>query len=186
MLKADHMRSLPEFFTDVDDPRRRQGLRHPLPTVLAIAAAATLCGVRGYQAMAEWANGLSQRARERFRCRRRRGRYEVPSQYVIYDVLIRVDPAQLDRALQRWNAVHGVTDEALVIDGRILCSAIRHDEAPLPPRALRPPPLGVVAYPGRPTLVQQSATFPSTPPVRLDVPMTSAPPSPYSKSSNRT
>ena len=37
MISADTMRSLPDCFADIDDPRRRQGRRHPLPTVLAIA-----------------------------------------------------------------------------------------------------------------------------------------------------
>ena len=50
MLTADQMRSLPEFFAGIPDPRRSQGRRHPLPAVLAIAAAATLCGMRGYKA----------------------------------------------------------------------------------------------------------------------------------------
>ena len=98
MLAADTMRALPMFFADIDDPRRRQGRRHPLPTVLAIATAATLCGMRGYKAMAEWADDLTQRARERFRCRRYDGLYAVPSESIIRNVLVRVDPAQLDRA----------------------------------------------------------------------------------------
>ena len=63
MISADTMRSLPDHFADIDDPRRRQGRRHPLPVVLAIAAGATLCGARGYKAMAEWAADLSPRAR---------------------------------------------------------------------------------------------------------------------------
>ena len=41
---------------------------------------------------------------------------------------MRVDPAQLDRALQRWNAVHGTDDEALAIDGKTLRNAIAVDE----------------------------------------------------------
>ena len=53
-LSAAQMRSLPEFFHSIDDPRRRQGRRHALPTVLALATAATLCGMRGYQAISEW------------------------------------------------------------------------------------------------------------------------------------
>ena len=84
------MRALPLFFADIDDPRRRQGRRHPLPTVLAIATAATLCGMRGYKAMAEWADDLTQRARERFRCRRYDGVYAVPSESIIRNVLVRV------------------------------------------------------------------------------------------------
>ena len=127
MLAANTMRALPTFFADIDDPRRRQGRRHPLPAVLAIATAATLCGMRGYKAMAEWACDLTQRARERFRCRRRDGRYTVPSESVIRDVLTRVDPVQLDRALNRWNDAHGADDKALAIDGKTLCNAIYED-----------------------------------------------------------
>ena len=128
MLPADTMRALPMFFADIDDPRRRQGRRHPLPTVLAIATAATLCGMRGYKAMAEWADDLTQRARERFRCRRYDGLYAVPSESIIRNVLVRVDPAQLDRALQRWNDAHGTDDEVLAIDGKTLCNAIHEDQ----------------------------------------------------------
>ena len=120
MISADTMRSLPDCFADIDDPRRRQGRRHPLPTVLAIAAGATLCGARGYRAMAEWAEDLSPRARERFRCRHRNRRYEVPSEFVIRDVLVRVGPDQLDRALQRFQADGGdAADDAEPAVGKI-------------------------------------------------------------------
>ena len=127
MLSAEHMRCLPAFFADLPDPRRAQGRRHPLPAVLAIATAAVLCGAHGYKAISEWANDLGQKARARFRCRYRNGRYEVPSRTLIREVLTRVDPAALDHALQRWNAQHAVTDEALAIDGKTMCNAI--DEA---------------------------------------------------------
>src|SRR5208337_139286 len=73
MLTADQMRTLPDFFADIPDPRRRQGRRHPLPAILAIAAGAILCGMRGYKAIAEWANNLTPKARQRFRCRRSGG-----------------------------------------------------------------------------------------------------------------
>ena len=46
MLTADQMRTLPDFLADIADPRRAQGKRHPLPSVLAIATAAVLCGIR--------------------------------------------------------------------------------------------------------------------------------------------
>jgi len=127
MLSAEQMGSLPGFFTEIPDPRGRHGRRHPLPTVLAIATAATLCGMRGYKAMAEWAEDLGQKARARFRCRYRNRRYEVPSESIIRDVLIRVDPERLDRALQHWNLVHGEADESLAIDGKTMCNAIDED-----------------------------------------------------------
>ena len=124
MLSAEHMRLLPDYFADIPDPRRPQGRRHRLPTVLAIAAAATLCGMRGYKAIAEWANSLGPKARERFGCRREHGRRVVPSEYVIRDVLVRVDPVALDRALQRWNETHGEADDSLAIDGKTMCNAL--------------------------------------------------------------
>jgi hypothetical protein len=124
MLKAQQMESLPYFFADIPDPRRAQGRRHPLPTVLAIAAGATLCGMRGYLAISDWAKSLGQKARERFGCRYEKRRYIVPSLSIIRDVLIRVDPVHLDRALQRWNQAYGQQDESLAIDGKTMRNAI--------------------------------------------------------------
>jgi Domain of unknown function (DUF4338)/DDE_Tnp_1-associated len=125
MLTADQMKSLPDFFKEISDPRRAQGRIHPLPVVLAIATAAVLCGMRGYKAIAGWANDLGPKARERFRCRRKKGGgYLVPSESSIRDILIRVDPVELDRALQKWNAVFGQVDQSLAIDGKTMCNAI--------------------------------------------------------------
>jgi hypothetical protein len=118
MLSAEHMKSLPDFFAQIPDPRRPQGRRHQLSTVLAIATAATLCGMRGYLAISDWVNGLGQKALERFRCRYENKRYVVPSQSTIRDVLVRVDPTELDKALQRWNLLYGEQDQSLAIDGK--------------------------------------------------------------------
>ena len=52
-LTAEQMRSLPYFFSQLPDPRRTQGRRHRLSTVLGIAAGAVLCGMRGYKAIAD-------------------------------------------------------------------------------------------------------------------------------------
>jgi len=127
MLSAHHMKSLPDLFSQIPDPRRAQGRRHRLSTVLAIAAAATLCGMRGYLAISDWAQSLGQKARGRFRCRYRNRRYIVPSLSTFRDVLIRVDPVHLDRALQRWNQTYGLEDESLAIDGKTMCNAIDDD-----------------------------------------------------------
>jgi len=124
MLRAEHMRSLPAFFAAIPDSRRAQGRRHPLPVVLAIATAAVLCGARGYKTISQWAEDLGQKARARFRCRYRNGRYEVPGRTIIRDVLTRVAPGFLDRALQSWNAQYAAEDEGLAIDGKTMCNAI--------------------------------------------------------------
>ncbi len=127
MVNAEHMRTLFDFFSDIPDPRRCQGRRHKLATVLAIAAGATLCGMRGYQAIWDWADSLGIKARQRFGCRFRKGQYIVPSLYVIRNLLIRVDPVHLDRAFQRWNQLYAAEDESLAIDGKTMCNAIEKD-----------------------------------------------------------
>jgi hypothetical protein len=124
MLTAAQMQSLPSCFSQIPDPRRAQGRRHRLSTVLGIAAGAVLCGMRGYRAISDWAQSLGQKSRERFGCRRQGGRYVVPSEYILRDVLIRVEPAHLDRALQRWNEVYARQDETLAIDGKTMGNAL--------------------------------------------------------------
>lgn len=124
MLTAQQMRSLPDFFNNIPDPRRAEGRRHRLSVVLGIAAGATLCGMRGYKAIATWAKDLKSKARERFGCRRVNKKYIVPSESIIRDVLIRVDPVKLDLALQQWNATFATEDHSLAIDGKTMRNAV--------------------------------------------------------------
>ncbi len=123
-ITAAHMRSLPSFFKEITDPRRPQGLRHRLSTVLGIAAGAILCGMRSYESIFDWAESLTQKARERFGCRYQKGHHEVPSLSIIRDVLVRVDPLELDAALRRWNDTYAKEDCSLALDGKVMCNAI--------------------------------------------------------------
>lgn len=123
-LTADQMRSLPDFFRQIEDPRRGQARQHRLHVVLAIAAGAILCGMRGYKAIFDWADALSPKARIRFGCRWKNGKYVVPSLSTIRNVLIRVEPDELDQALQHWNERYGAIDDSLAIDGKVMCNAI--------------------------------------------------------------
>jgi len=124
MISAQQMESLPNFFAEITDPRRDQGKRHKLSTVLAIAAGATLCGMCGYQAITDWAQSLQEKARRRFGCRYQNQKYIVPSLNTIRDCLIRVDPEHIDKAIQKWNEKYGQDDTALAIDGKTMCNAI--------------------------------------------------------------
>jgi hypothetical protein len=48
----------------------------------------------------------------------------VPSESIIRNVLIRVAPADLDHALQRWNQRYAGKAESLAIDGKTMCNAL--------------------------------------------------------------
>ena len=123
-ISAQQMESLPYYFSEITDPRRGQGKRHKLSTVLAIAAGATLCGMRGYQAFADWAQNLQEKARRRFGCRYQNNKYIVPSLNTIRDCLMRVNPEHIDRAIQQWNEKYAENDTALAIDGKTMCNAL--------------------------------------------------------------
>lgn len=122
-ITTDQMRSLPEFFKQIDDPRRPQGRRHRLSTVLGIATAAVLCGMRSYESISDWAESLTQKSREHFRCRYDKGRYVVPSLSIFRDLLVRVDPSELEWAFTAWNNVYAQDDSSLAIDGKVMCNA---------------------------------------------------------------
>jgi hypothetical protein len=124
MLNAAQMRLLPHCFKSIPDPRRSQGKRHRLPTVLGISAGAILCGMRGYKAISNWADNLGQQARERFDCRLEKGSYIVPSEFVIRDCLVGIEPGVLDRALNDWNQAWGTQDKALAMDGKTMKNAL--------------------------------------------------------------
>jgi Domain of unknown function (DUF4338)/DDE_Tnp_1-associated len=121
VLKMDHLRALPEIFRDIADPRRAAGRRYPLHSVLAIAAGAYLCGVRGYQAMGRWAAELPQTTRQNLRCRCERNDYQVPSEAVIRDVLQRVSRRDLEDALRAWNERFAISDASLTLHAHALC-----------------------------------------------------------------
>ena len=91
-MTRNDMRSLHDHFKGVPDVRRVKGRKHGIANVLALAAAATLSGMRGYKDIWVWASTLSQANRARFRCRFRNGYRKVPSLTVIRNVVMQVGP----------------------------------------------------------------------------------------------
>ena len=123
-LTADQMRSPPAFFCQISDPRRRQGRRHACPCCSCHCRRSRLCGMRGYKAISDWTQSLTPKALERFGCRYQKEKYAAPSESTLRNVLIRVSPAELDKALRLWNEYYGAVDESLAIDGKTMCNAI--------------------------------------------------------------
>jgi len=124
MLSAKQMTSLPGFFNQITDPRTKRGRQHTLSNILALTTAAVLCGMQGYKAISSWACDLSQQARERFKCRKRDGYYFVPSTTTFRETLIRLNPDELELALQQWNLQFAAEDEGLAVDGKTMRAAI--------------------------------------------------------------
>src|SRR3954464_8805850 len=52
--------ALMEVFSAIPDFRQAQGKRYSLAAILALAAAAMMCGYRSYSAMAEWGRNYGQ------------------------------------------------------------------------------------------------------------------------------
>lgn len=99
------------------DPRKRRGVRHPLQSLLAIAACAVLSGARSITAIAEWAVHLTPEQLRRFGSRRP----TAPSERTLRRMLAAVDAAAFDRIVGQWAAEHCESvGQALAIDGKTL------------------------------------------------------------------
>ena len=53
-MQVQPVRGLLECLQQVPDPRGREGLRHPLPAMLAAVVCATFCGFRGFRQTVQW------------------------------------------------------------------------------------------------------------------------------------
>jgi hypothetical protein len=107
------------------DTRSRQGQRHTLRSVLAVAACAVISGARGSCAIAEWAARADTTLLRRLRCRRSpnvRGGYSPPSEPTIRRVLAALQVGELERVLADWLQAQNSASatEAVAIDGKAL------------------------------------------------------------------
>ena len=101
-LSAAELVGICDFFAEIDDPRSPLGRRYRLATLLALCAAATLCGARGWKAIHEWIQDLSPKVLAHFKCRKAGGEYQRPSIYCIRSIMTKVDPEQLSKACAEY------------------------------------------------------------------------------------
>ena len=90
----------------VPDPRDARGIRHPAPTVLALAVAAVLAGSRSFYAIGQWIAGAKQKTLKNLGARRApaTGRYLGPDEKTVRNLCSRVDADVLDLVLGQWVA----------------------------------------------------------------------------------
>ncbi|MGK3207748.1 ISAs1 family transposase [Amycolatopsis sp. MEPSY49] len=121
-LDPDQVADLREYLTRVPDPRKRRGLRHPLGSVLALAAAAVAAGAQSFTAIGEWAADAPQWALARLGTRfdPRRDRHVPPDEATIRRVLCDIDGDDLDAAVSGWIAATTDTPAGVAVDGKSL------------------------------------------------------------------
>jgi hypothetical protein len=120
------------YLAAIPDPRRPCGRRHPLITILGLAAAAVLTGARSMTAIAEWAADAPQPVRAALGARRDgHDHWAVPAETTIRRTLGRLDAEAVAGAIGAWLADRDrpgrrVRRRALAVDGKTLRGAKRH------------------------------------------------------------
>jgi len=104
-----------EVLSQITDPRGRRGIRYPFESVLALATMATLCGMRSYEAIAEWAGDVSEELLQTLRCWCCRA----PSEPTFRRVLQRVDADEVDEKVGAWLAQLS-KGKHVAFDGKVL------------------------------------------------------------------
>ncbi|NJO55132.1 MAG: transposase [Rhodospirillales bacterium] len=105
------------------DPRARKGRQFPLHAMLASAVLALCCGARTVADIFRFVQDLSpaQRRALRFRCsEKNRDLVAPPGEGCWREVLARVDPEELARAVLAWQLSQTKLPPVLAIDGKTL------------------------------------------------------------------
>jgi hypothetical protein len=115
-----------EVLAEVEDPRQRRGQRHPLRSILALSVAATLCGAKGYGAIAQWGRNHGAELARALGFTRE----TPPCAATFFHVFRRLDRPAFEQKLSAWAAGLLATlppregePEALAIDGKTLRGA---------------------------------------------------------------
>jgi len=108
--------AIEECFSEVTDPRRREGT-YPLINFLVIAICAVICGADDFVAIAEFG-----RAKKKFLERFLDLSAGIPSHDRFNAIFRAIKPAEFEKCLLRWiTALHEVTDgQVVAIDGKTL------------------------------------------------------------------
>ena len=103
-----------DALSEVEDPRKPKGVRHPLPAVLALSVCAMLSGARSLYAIAQWGREHPQLAQSMGFSRE-----QTPCVATLHHVFRRLDADAFEAALGRWaqeclgEAVIAIDDKAL-------------------------------------------------------------------------
>lgn len=144
-IPSAQMDSLWDFVRErLTDHRRPKGLRHPIASMVCLAALAVAAGAQGPHAIVEFANSLNHGQRRRLRCRQRPGarrQFDVPCERTFIRLFKAMDPDKLSSIFAQWMAsLDPQPVEVLHLDGKVL----KHTD-PAPPRLQEDPLLAQAA-----------------------------------------
>ncbi len=122
---------LMDLLLAVSDGRSEQGRDHPVAVVLALAAAATVAGSKGYTAMAGWVADVSADVLNSLYARVGASPAGRPSRSTIWRVCTDTDADVLDAVIGAWTAARSETSAEtsaqLRLDGKTVRGAIDAD-----------------------------------------------------------
>ena len=102
--------------SQIEDPRKPKGVRHPLSAVLALSVCAMLSGARSLYAIAQWGREHPDLARSLGFSRE-----QTPCVATLHHVVRRLDVEAFEAVLGRWaQECLGEGEGAIAIDGKAL------------------------------------------------------------------
>jgi len=122
----EQIRALKTVLLNLPDCRRLQGIRHPYHAIIAISICAVLAGNKSYQAIAEYAQRLTQAQLKQFHTYydRKKRCFVPPSEPTIRRMIQSSDAQIIDDALNNWLlSLTTKNKEPIAIDGKVLKGA---------------------------------------------------------------
>lgn len=121
--------SLRAVLAQIPDSRKSRGKRHSHTAILTTVVCAILCGVRGGDAISQWARALDVKFWHLLGFRRK-----PPCANTIRDLLAKISPEVLEQALRQW--ITGILGKPLEeelrptsLDGKTLCGTLQPHSA---------------------------------------------------------
>lgn len=125
----DATTNLLEVFHDprLMDRRRAQGLRHPLPGILALTTVAILTGITSRRGVVQFGNAIGREVRSMLGLTR----FKAPSEATLCRVFRSIDATVFEELISQWIQARlgGRRFEHLAIDGKAVRGS-RHEDLP--------------------------------------------------------
>ena len=116
-MPTEEIATLTAYFENIDDPRRDEGKRHPLISIIVLALCAVICHADTWPEVEEFAQTKEEWFRQFLELP-----HGIPSHDTFRRVFLLLDPEQLQQAFLAWvEAVQEITGgDVIAIDGKTL------------------------------------------------------------------